>query len=78
MTDVRDRTAPIPTSRRPGVIARMRMWWDATCEIAELTRDRDREDRIIADGAAQIAMTPGGIWLLFRHTPRNRSTPTTD
>jgi hypothetical protein len=58
---------PVPRVR--AIADRIRMWWRVETAVAELTRDREREERIIQKGARQIAMTPYAIGLLFRPRP---------
>lgn len=60
-------TATVPTpAKRASLVQRMQLWWSVTTTITELTRDREREDRILAEAA--VRMNPGGwgLALLFR------------
>ncbi|MCJ1715253.1 hypothetical protein [Curtobacterium sp. VKM Ac-2922] len=62
-------TVPTPTHARTlprGLLGRVAMWWTATTEIAELTRDREREDRVRAEAAVRLAPGPWAIADLFR------------
>lgn len=57
------------TRRLTGVWGRLRMWWQGTTEITELTRDREREERIIAEASVRLAPSAANIAWLFRSTP---------
>lgn len=54
------------------IVERVRIWWQVETAIAELTRDRAREDHIIQVGAREIAATPYAIGLLFRPSAPQR------
>lgn len=60
---------------RSGWQGRLLMWWQATTEITELTRDRDYEERVIAEAAVRLAPSPSAIALLFRRRPHRRHAP---
>lgn len=47
-------------------IDRVRFWWQASAEIHEVTRDRDLEERMIAEAATRLDPGPGNIAWLFR------------
>lgn len=71
MEDMHDDTGtiPVPTPTRTlprGLLGRVAMWWSTTTEIAELTRDREREDRVRAEAAVRLAPGPWAIADLFR------------
>jgi hypothetical protein len=50
---------------------RIRFWWCASTGIHELTRDHDREERVIAEAAIGLSPGPANIAWLFRRG-RNR------
>lgn len=60
-------TDAVPICRRPaGVVATVKMWWDGAGEIEQLTRDVEREQRILAEAAVQLVPGPWAIANLFK------------
>uniref|UniRef100_A0A942T020 Uncharacterized protein n=1 Tax=Neobacillus citreus TaxID=2833578 RepID=A0A942T020_9BACI len=57
------------TTKTSHRIERIRFWWRASAEIHELTRDHDREERIIAEAAIRLSPGPSNIAWLFRRGP---------
>ncbi|ROP63438.1 hypothetical protein [Curtobacterium sp. ZW137] len=45
---------------------RIATWWAVSTEIHELTRDREREERVRAEAAVRLAPGPWAIADLFR------------
>jgi hypothetical protein len=55
---------------RPTWLGRLRLWWTATCEIRDLTRDAAREDAVLDAMATHLTPGPWALGVLFR--PRRR------
>jgi len=41
------------------------MWWRASCEISDLTRDREQEARVLDEMAVRLEPGPWAIAALF-------------
>ena len=46
-------------------MSRLAMWWRASCEISDLTRDREQEARVLDEMAVRLQPGPWAIAALF-------------
>ncbi|KIU03377.1 MULTISPECIES: hypothetical protein [unclassified Frigoribacterium] len=46
-------------------MSRLAMWWRASCEISDLTRDREQEARVLDEMAVRLEPGPWAIAALF-------------
>ncbi|WP_277959930.1 hypothetical protein [Frigoribacterium faeni] len=46
-------------------MSRLAMWWRASCEISDLTRDREQEARVLDEMAVRLQPGPWAIAGLF-------------
>jgi len=51
---------------RASLRSRLALWWRASAEITELTRDREQEARVRAEMAVRLQPGPGAVADLFR------------
>lgn len=70
MTDTESIRTPSAAPVRISPRARLAFWWHTSVEIAEMTRDREREDRLRAEAAVRLTASSGNLSYLFRRRSR--------
>lgn len=68
-------TSSVETARTlpaPSRWDRLRFRWHAEQEIHDLTRDREHEERVVAEATVRLQPGPWNIALLFRRDAESR------